>query len=96
MEVEVEVEAALQYLVSRFRLPDEMKDEVEAEKEVHNPLWKPSSAGAQHSIVLLHLHLLVHFCQTCRLEQGCEEGDKEISVTDLATKPSHVTWNQVR
>jgi hypothetical protein len=44
--VEVEVEAALQYLVSKFRLLDKMRVEVEAEAEaeVYGPLWKPLSA----------------------------------------------------
>lgn len=46
IEVEVEVEAALQYLVSKFRLFDEMGVEVgvEAKVEVHGPLWEPLSA----------------------------------------------------
>lgn len=45
-DVEVEVEAVLQYFVSKFRLLDEMRVEVEAEEEpeVHGPLWKPLSA----------------------------------------------------
>jgi hypothetical protein len=34
----------LQYLVSKFRLLDEMRVEVEAEAEVYGPLWKPLSA----------------------------------------------------
>ena len=38
----MEVEAALQYLVSKFRLLDKMRAEVEA--EAYDPLWKPLSA----------------------------------------------------
>lgn len=42
----MEVEAALQYLVPKFCLLDEMRVEVEVEveAEVHGPLWKPLSA----------------------------------------------------
>jgi hypothetical protein len=47
VEVEVEVEAALQYLISRFRLLDEMRVEAEADAEVHGPLLKPLSAKVQ-------------------------------------------------
>lgn len=38
VEVGAEVEAALQDLVAKYHLLDEMR--VEAEAEVHRPLWK--------------------------------------------------------
>jgi len=50
-EVGAEVEVALQDLVAKYHLLDEMRAEAEAEAGVHRPLWK-----------LLNAKLHVGFC----------------------------------